>query len=170
MASIDRQLGIPAKSVSDIAAKIKAEENKIAGLEEAVKKPWGKEDELNAAQAEVNDLQRQLVEKAKAEDIQLESTLDVDGTLVKEEGETRFRFMGVDTTNNQDNVSSIESSINDWSNKLNTPVIQLQGSSCRWLSTGRAHRSFLPECLGYQQRCKVIHPASGTTELRRTVI
>ena len=122
MASIDRQLGIPAKSVSDIAAKIKAEENKIAGLEEAVKKPWGKEDELNAAQAEVNDLQRQLVEKAKAEDIQLESTLDVDGTLVKEEGETRFRFMGVDTTNNQDNVSSIESSINDWSNKLNTPV------------------------------------------------
>ena len=44
MASIDRQLGIPAKSVSDIAAKIKAEENKIAGLEEAVKKPWGKED------------------------------------------------------------------------------------------------------------------------------
>lgn len=30
--------------------------------------------------------------------------------------------MGVDTTNNQDNVSSIESSINDWSNKLNTPV------------------------------------------------
>lgn len=103
-------------------AKIKAEENKIAGLEEAVKKPWGKEDELNAAQAEVNDLQRQLVEKAKAEDIQLESTLDVDGTLVKEEGETRFRFMGVDTTNNQDNVSSIESSINDWSNKLNTPV------------------------------------------------
>lgn len=122
MASIDRQLGIPAKSVSDIATKIKAEENKIAGLEEAVKKPWGKEDELNAAQAEVNDLQRQLVEKAKAEDIQLESTLDVDGTLVKEEGETRFRFMGVDTTNNQDNVSSIESSINDWSNKLNTPV------------------------------------------------
>lgn len=122
MASIDRQLGIPAKSVSDIAAKIKAEENKIAGLEEAVKKPWGKEDELYAAQAEVNDLQRQLVEKAKAEDIQLESTLDVDGTLVKEEGETRFRFMGVDTTNNQDNVSSIESSINDWSNKLNTPV------------------------------------------------
>ena len=122
MASIDRQLGIPAKSVSDIAAKIKAEENKIAGLEEAVKKPWGKEDELNAAQAEVNDLQRQLVEKAKAEDIQLESTLDVDGTLVKEEGETRFRFMGVDTTNNQDNVSSIESSINDWSTKLNTPV------------------------------------------------
>lgn len=122
MASIDRQLGIPAKSVSDIAAKIKAEENKIAGLEEAVKKPWGKEDELNAAQAEVNDLQRQLVEKAKAEDIQLESTLDVDGTLVKEEGETRFRFMGVDTTNNQDNVSSIESSINDWSNNLNTPV------------------------------------------------
>lgn len=122
MASIDRQLGIPAKSVSDIVAKIKAEENKIAGLEEAVKKPWGKEDELNAAQAEVNDLQRQLVEKAKAEDIQLESTLDVDGTLVKEEGETRFRFMGVDTTNNQDNVSSIESSINDWSNKLNTPV------------------------------------------------
>ena len=122
MASIDRQLGIPAKSVSDIAAKIKAEENKITGLEEAVKKPWGKEDELNAAQAEVNDLQRQLVEKAKAEDIQLESTLDVDGTLVKEEGETRFRFMGVDTTNNQDNVSSIESSINDWSNKLNTPV------------------------------------------------
>lgn len=122
MASIDRQLGIPAKSVSDIAAKIKAEENKIAGLEEAVKKPWGKEDELNAAQAEVNDLQRQLVEKAKAEDIQLESTLDVDGTLVKEEGETRFRFMGVDTTNNQDNVSSIESSINDWSNKLNTSV------------------------------------------------
>lgn len=122
MASIDRQLGIPAKSVSDIAAKIKAEENKIAGLEEAVKKPWGKEDELNAAQAEVNDLQRQLVEKAKAEDIQLESTLDVDGTLVKEEGETRFRFMGVDTTNNQDNVSSIESSINDWSNMLNTPV------------------------------------------------
>lgn len=122
MASIDRQLGIPAKSVSDIAAKIKAEENKIAGLEEAVKKPWGKEDELNAAQEEVNDLQRQLVEKAKAEDIQLESTLDVDGTLVKEEGETRFRFMGVDTTNNQDNVSSIESSINDWSNKLNTPV------------------------------------------------
>jgi N12 class adenine-specific DNA methylase len=122
MASIDRQLGIPAKSVSDIAAKIKAEENKIAGLEEAVKKPWGKEDELNAAQAEVNDLQRQLVEKAKAEDIQLESTLDVDSTLVKEEGETRFRFMGVDTTNNQDNVSSIESSINDWSNKLNTPV------------------------------------------------
>lgn len=122
MASIDRQLGIPAKSVSDISAKIKAEENKIAGLEEAVKKPWGKEDELNAAQAEVNDLQRQLVEKAKAEDIQLESTLDVDGTLVKEEGETRFRFMGVDTTNNQDNVSSIESSINDWSNKLNTPV------------------------------------------------
>lgn len=65
MASIDRQLGIPAKSVSDIAAKIKAEENKIAGLEEAVKKPWGKEDELNAAQAEVNDLQRQLVEKLK---------------------------------------------------------------------------------------------------------
>lgn len=122
MASIDRQLGIPAKSVSDIAAKIKAEENKIAGLEEAVKKPWGKEDELNAAQAEVNDLQRQLVEKAKAEDIQLESTLDVDGTLVKEEGETRFRFMGIDTTNNQDNVSSIESSINDWSNNLNTPV------------------------------------------------
>lgn len=122
MASIDRQLGIPAKSVSDIATKIKAEENKIAGLEEAVKKPWGKEDELNAAQAEVNDLQRQLVEKAKAEDIQLESTLDVDGTLVKEEGETRFRFMGVDTTNNQDNVSSIESSINGWSNKLNTPV------------------------------------------------
>lgn len=122
MASIDRQLGIPAKSVSDIVAKIKAEENKIAGLEEAVKKPWGKEDELNAAQAEVNDLQRQLVEKAKAEDIQLESTLDVDGTLVKEEGETRFRFMGVDTTNNQDNVSSIESSINGWSNKLNTPV------------------------------------------------
>ena len=122
MASIDRQLGIPAKSVSDIAAKIKAEENKIAGLEEAVKKPWGKEDELNAAQAEVNDLQRQLVEKAKAEDIQLESTLDVDGTLVKEEGDTRFRFMGVDTTNNQDNVSSIESSINDWSNNLNTPV------------------------------------------------
>lgn len=122
MASIDRQLGIPAKSVSDIVAKIKAEENKIAGLEEAVKKPWGKEDELNAAQAEVNDLQRQLVEKAKAEDIQLESTLDVDGTLVKEEGGTRFRFMGVDTTNNQDNVSSIESSINDWSNKLNTPV------------------------------------------------
>ena len=122
MASIDRQLGIPAKSVSDIATKIKAEENKIAGLEEAVKKPWGKEDELNAAQAEVNDLQRQLVEKAKAEDIQLESTLDVDGTLVKEEGETRFRFMGVDTTNNQDNVSSIESSINDWSNNLNTPV------------------------------------------------
>lgn len=122
MASIDRQLGIPAKSVSDIDTKIKAEENKIAGLEEAVKKPWGKEDELNAAQAEVNDLQRQLVEKAKAEDIQLESTLDVDGTLVKEEGETRFRFMGVDTTNNQDNVSSIESSINDWSNKLNTSV------------------------------------------------
>lgn len=122
MASIDRQLGIPAKSVSDIATKIKAEENKIAGLEEAVKKPWGKEDELNAAQAEVNDLQRQLVEKAKAEDIQLESTLDVDGTLVKEEGETRFRFMGIDTTNNQDNVSSIESSINDWSNNLNTPV------------------------------------------------
>lgn len=122
MASIDRQLGIPAKSVSDIATKIKAEENKIAGLEEAVKKPWGKEGELNAAQAEVDDLQRQLVEKAKAEDIQLESTLDVDGTLVKEEGETRFRFMGVDTTNNQDNVSSIESSINDWSNKLNTPV------------------------------------------------
>lgn len=122
MASIDRQLGIPAKSVSDIATKIKAEENKIAGLEEAVKKPWGKEDELNAAQAEVNDLQRQLVEKAKAEDIQLESTLDVDGTLVKEEGETRFRFMGVDTTNNQDNVSSIESSINGWSNKLNAPV------------------------------------------------
>lgn len=122
MASIDRQLGIPAKSVSDIATKIKAEENKIAGLEEAVKKPWGKEDELNAAQAEVNDLQRQLVEKAKAEDIQLESTLDVDGTLVKEEGETRFRFMGVDTTNNQDNVSSIESSINDWSNKFNIPV------------------------------------------------
>lgn len=27
-----------------------------------------------------------------------------------------------DTTNNQDNVSSIESSINDWSNNLNTPV------------------------------------------------
>lgn len=122
MASIDRQLGIPAKSVSDIATKIKAEENKIAGLEEAVKKPWGKEGELNAAQAEVDDLQRQLVEKAKAEDIQLESTLDVDGTLVKEEGETRFRFMGIDTTNNQDNVSSIESSINDWSNNLNTPV------------------------------------------------
>lgn len=122
MASIDRQLGIPAKSVSDIATKIKAEESKIAGLEEAVKKPWGKEGELNAAQAEVDDLQRQLVEKAKAEDIQLESTLDVDGTLVKEEGETRFRFMGIDTTNNQDNVSSIESSINDWSNNLNTPV------------------------------------------------
>ena len=88
MASIDRQIESQENTLSSLEKKIEDEENKISGLEEAIKKPWGKEEELKVAQQEVENLQKQLEEKAKQNDvvrqIENESRLDVDGNIVDE--------------------------------------------------------------------------------------
>ena len=88
MSSIDRQLEAQEKNLSTLKKNIEDEQNKISGLEEAIKKPWGKEEELKAAQQEVEKLQQQLEEKAKQSDIvrqiESESKLDVNGNIIDE--------------------------------------------------------------------------------------
>lgn len=88
MSSIDRQLESQEKNLSTLKKNIEDEQNKISGLEEAIKKPWGKEEELKAAQQEVEKLQQQLEEKAKQSDIvrqiESESQLDVNGNIIDE--------------------------------------------------------------------------------------
>ena len=68
MASLEHQLEAVEKNLNTITGYIEANRKKIEGLTEAMNKPWGREDELKAAEKEVAELQRQLEEKAKAKD------------------------------------------------------------------------------------------------------
>ena len=83
MASIDRQIESQENTLSSLERKIEDEENKISGLEEAIKKPWGKEEELKVAQQEVENLQKQLEEKAKQNDVvsQINNESQLDDTV-----------------------------------------------------------------------------------------
>ena len=65
MSSIDRQLDVIQKNLSDVKANIQAQEKKIEGLTQAMNTPWGRDEELKEAEKEVADLQKQLEEKAK---------------------------------------------------------------------------------------------------------
>ena len=68
MASLEHQLEAVDKNLNTLTEYIEANRKKIDGLTEAMNKPWGREDELKAAEKEVAELQRQLEEKAKAKD------------------------------------------------------------------------------------------------------
>ena len=65
MASLEHQLEAVDKNLNTLTGYIEANRKKIDGLTEAMNKPWGREDELKAAEKEVAELQRQLEEKAK---------------------------------------------------------------------------------------------------------
>ena len=64
MSSIDHQLNATAKNLADANASIVKTKHAIAGIEEAMSAPWGKEEELRAAEEEVAGLRKQLEEKA----------------------------------------------------------------------------------------------------------
>ena len=64
MSSIDHQLNATAKNLADANASIAKTKHAIAGIEEAMSAPWGKEEELRAAEEEVAGLRKQLEEKA----------------------------------------------------------------------------------------------------------
>lgn len=68
MASLEHQLEAVDKNLNTLTEYIEANRKKIDGLTEAMNKPWGREDELKAAEKKVAELQRQLEEKAKAKD------------------------------------------------------------------------------------------------------
>lgn len=65
MSSIEHQLKAVEKNLSDIDEKIASYEKRVQGLTEAMNTPWGREDELKAAEKEVEGLKKQLEEKAK---------------------------------------------------------------------------------------------------------
>lgn len=65
MSSISHQLDVIKKNLSDTEANIREQENKIKGLTKAMNTPWGREEELKEAEKEVDNLQKQLEEKAK---------------------------------------------------------------------------------------------------------
>lgn len=96
MSSIDHQLKAASNNLSDVNEDILGNERKIEGLTKAMNAPWGREEELKAAEQEVLGLKKQLEEKAKANDNKAEkvtSSLDIDGTIVPE-GDVRFRSSG----------------------------------------------------------------------------
>lgn len=67
MSSIEHQLKAVEKNLSDIDEKIASYEKRVQGLTEAMNTPWGREDELKAAEKEVEGLKKQLEEKAKSD-------------------------------------------------------------------------------------------------------
>lgn len=102
MSSIEHQLKAVEKNLSDIDEKIASYEKRVQGLTEAMNTPWGREDELKAAEKEVEGLKKQLEEKAKASD-----------------GNKKYRIAEDESTRNSKRLSSV---IVEQAKMLNTPV------------------------------------------------
>ncbi len=102
MSSIEHQLKAVEKNLSDIDEKIASYEKRVQGLTEAMNTPWGREDELKAAEKEVEGLKKQLEEKAKASD-----------------ENKKYRIAEDESTRNSKRLSSV---IVEQAKMLNTPV------------------------------------------------
>ena len=102
MSSIEHQLKAVEKNLSDIDEKISSYEKRVQGLTEAMNTPWGREDELKAAEKEVEGLKKQLEEKAKASD-----------------ENKKYRIAEDKSTRNSKRLSSV---IVEQAKMLNTPV------------------------------------------------
>lgn len=102
MSSIEHQLKAVEKNLSDIDEKIASYEKRVQGLTEAMNTPWGREDELKAAEKEVEGLKKQLEEKAKASD-----------------KNKKYRIAEDESTRNSKRLSSV---IVEQAKMLNTPV------------------------------------------------
>lgn len=102
MSSIEHQLKAVEKNLSDIDEKIASYEKRVQGLTEAMNTPWGREDELKAAEKEVEGLKKQLEEKAKASD-----------------ENKKYRIAEDESTKNSKRLSSV---IVEQAKMLNAPV------------------------------------------------
>lgn len=102
MSSIEHQLKAVEKNLSDIDEKIASYEKRVQGLTEAMNTPWGREDELKAAEKEVEGLKKQLEEKAKSSD-----------------ENKKYRIGEDKSTRNSKRLSSV---IVEQAKMLNTPV------------------------------------------------
>lgn len=164
ISSLEHQLKVSKNNLADVERDIAENEKRIEGLERAISAPWGKEEELKAAEKEVDELRNRLEEQARKNSKESRKT---------EDGAVHFRE---DETENDINLEldDIVSAVERLSSRLNTPVHIVH--SLDELMDGAARRAIMSGRRGIkswftdEEVALYLPHATGTDDARRSVL
>lgn len=164
ISSLEHQLKVSKNNLADVERDIAENEKRIEGLERAISAPWGKEEELKAAEKEVDELRNRLEEQARKNSKESRKT---------EDGAVHFRE---DETENDINpeLDDIVSAVERLSSRLNTPVHIIR--SLDELTDGAARRAIMAGRRGVKawftngEVTLYLPHATSTDDARRSVL
>lgn len=164
ISSLEHQLKVSKNNLADVERDIAENEKRIEGLERAISAPWGKEEELKAAEKEVDELRNRLEEQARKNSKESRKT---------EDGAVHFRE---DETENDINpeLDDIVSAVERLSSRLNTPVHIIR--SLDELTDGAARRAIMSGRRGVKawftngEVMLYLPHATSTDDARRSVL